>query len=63
MPDPEVLLAHVSAHAHGQEYTEYLPQEGDTPYIVEEPDSLPTVEPSVDQTAPGTPPSRDESKY
>ena len=43
MPDPEALrlpAGHETAHAHG---LEYLPQEGDTPYIVEEPESLSTA--------------------
>ena len=62
MPDPEALrlpTGHETAHAHG---LEYLPQEEDTPYIVEEPESLSTA-PSSDQTSPAEASSLDEGEF
>ena len=62
MPDPEALRlppGHETAHAHG---LEYQPQEGDTPCIVEEPESLSTAS-SSDQTSPAEAPSLDESAF
>ena len=61
MPDPGALrlpTGHETAHAHG---LEYLPQDGETPYIVEEPETLTTAS-SRDQTSPAEVPSLDESK-